>query len=263
MTLKVALLQMQSTDNLDFNLKQISDLLVRVSNDVELVCLPENCLFLRLGSLMHFFTLEELKPLQALAKKFNKTLLLGSVALHEGPEHFNATVSVDSQKIEIVYKKIHLFDVDVEGETPQRESAHFSAGSHPAVFQFGQFRFGLSICYDVRFAELYLEYSRRNCDVLLVPSAFLVTTGERHWHILLRARAIENQMYVLASAQSGIHSSKNGSRKTFGHSMAVDPQGEIICEAHREGPEVLEVTLKQKDIELCRRAIPMFQHRRL
>jgi predicted amidohydrolase len=163
----------------------------------------------------------------------------------------------------VVYVKTHLFDVDVEGAPPVRESDHFVGGGGPATVELKGWKFGLSICYDLRFAELYLKYAEA-VDVILIPSAFLVPTGQAHWHVLVRARAIENQCFVAAPAQSGEHTSvaSGPSRRTFGHSLVVDPWGAVLLDMeHAPGAAVVE--LKRDLIEKARRQIPMQGHRRL
>lgn len=133
------------------------------------------------------------------------------------------------------YQKIHLFDIKLEGQEAFRESDEFANGTLPAIIDVKGFKIGLSICDDVRFSELYHQYHRHQVDVITVPSAFLVTTGLAHWHTLLRGRAIEGQCYVVAPAQTGVHTSahgKAGQRETFGHSLAVNPWGEILVEVN-------------------------------
>jgi len=164
-----------------------------------------------------------------------------------------------------VYRKIHLFDVDVVGQKPVRESDVFARGTETSVFEIKGWKFGSSICYDVRFPELYLRYAREEVDAILVPAAFLTTTGRAHWEILLRARAIESQAYVLAAAQGGTHQGiKGGTRETHGHSMIVDPWG-LIVEEIQDSSEVrvARATLKVDRIEAVRRQIPMKNHRTL
>jgi predicted amidohydrolase len=155
-----------------------------------------------------------------------------------------------------------LFDVEVAGAPPVRESDYFNGGSEARVVEIDGWKFGLSICYDLRFAELYLRYAREKADVILVPSAFLVPTGEAHWHVLLRARAIEAQCFVAAPAQSGEHHSDSQVRKTYGHSLVVDPWGKVLAEL-KESPQIQVVELDRELITKARRQIPMGGHRRL
>ena len=272
--LRVALIQLQSNDSVDHNEKQIFQLIDHAlqGSDVDLVVLPENALFFQVGPFdLQNRTLFSLKnPIferwNKMVKTKNVALLVGSVPLQEGDRVFNASVFLDDNgDPRVVYRKTHLFDVEVEGEKPVRESDQFAHGFGPQILEVKGWRLGLSICYDLRFPELYLEYGRRQVEALLVPSAFLATTGEAHWEVVLRARAIENQAFVLAPAQGGVHTSISGdrTRTTYGHTMAVDPWGRVIGAIDEPKPEVLVITLDPAVIRQVRRQIPMDQHRRL
>ena len=156
------------------------------------------------------------------------------------------------------YRKIHLFDVDL-AERSYRESATSAAGTEPVVIEAAGLRIGLSICYDLRFPELYRALAAKGADVLVVPAAFTVTTGKDHWHVLLRARAIESQTYVVAAAQWGKHP---GGRMTFGKSCVVDPWGEIVAQAS-EGEGVALADVDPDYLQRVRQSLPSLQHRRL
>ena len=154
------------------------------------------------------------------------------------------------------YDKIHLFGLS-RGDERFDESATIEAGRTPVVFDAGPWRVGLSVCYDLRFPELYRRLLP--VDLIVVPSAFTYTTGSAHWEILLRARAIENQCYVLAPAQGGVH--ENG-RRTWGHTMLVDPWGEVLA-VQAEGEGVVAGVLERRRIDEARRSLPALQHRLL
>ncbi len=156
------------------------------------------------------------------------------------------------------YDKMHLFAF-AQGSERYDEGRTLEAGSTPVALQALALRVGLSICYDLRFPELYRALMRPPCDLLVVPAAFTHTTGEKHWELLLRARAVENQCYVLAAAQGGRHD--NG-RRTWGHSMVVDPWGEVLacCE---EGPGLALAELEPERIAKVRAQLPALAHRRL
>jgi deaminated glutathione amidase len=156
------------------------------------------------------------------------------------------------------YDKIHLFNFD-NGRERYDESALLDAGSAPVVLQAGALRVGLSVCYDLRFPELYRALMSPPCDVLSVPSAFTHTTGRAHWELLLRARAVENQCYVLAAAQGGTH--ENG-RRTWGHSMVVDPWGEVLG-VLPEGEGVVMAEVDAERLASVRLQLPALKHRRL
>ena len=156
------------------------------------------------------------------------------------------------------YDKIHLFAFDKDGES-FNEGRTLIAGTEPVALQMGPLRVGLSICYDLRFPELYRALMSPPCDLLCVPSAFTHTTGQAHWELLLRARAVENQCYVLAAAQGGNH--LNG-RRTWGHSMIVDPWGEVVdMLPEGEGMVIADVDLER--LAAVRSQLPALRHRRI
>ena len=156
------------------------------------------------------------------------------------------------------YDKVHLFAFD-NGRESYDEGRTLLAGSAPVALQAGPLRVGLSICYDLRFPELYRTLMQPPCDILCVPAAFTHTTGQAHWELLLRARAVENQCYVLASAQGGTH--PNG-RRTWGHSMVVGPWGEVI-DVLPEGVGFVLAELDLERIAQVRSQLPALRHRRL
>lgn len=156
------------------------------------------------------------------------------------------------------YDKIHLFDAEVNDGTPYRESATFKAGESLLIVDLGFARVGLSICYDVRFPEMYQALRNMGADIIVVPAAFTVPTGQAHWEILLRARAIENQVYIIAPAQCGTHT--NG-RKTWGHSLCIDPWGEIISDLKNQ-PGNIYCPFDAEKIKTIRGQMPVAQHHR-
>jgi nitrilase len=155
------------------------------------------------------------------------------------------------------YDKLHLFAFD-NGREQYDEGRVLEAGSTPVAFDVDGLRVGLSICYDLRFPELYRALASPPCDLVCVPSAFTDTTGRAHWELLLRARAVENQCYVLAPAQGGDH--ENG-RRTWGHSMVVDPWGEVLAQLE-VGPGVVLAQIDIERIASVRRQLPALTHRR-
>lgn len=158
------------------------------------------------------------------------------------------------------YHKMHLFDVEVSGDSQRyMESDYFCEGEAPRTVELPWGKMGLSICYDLRFPELYREYARAGCTMLTVPSAFTAKTGEAHWDVLLQARAIENQCFVLAPNQGGKH--ENG-RHTFGHSQIVDPWGRVLAMVET-GPGIAIAELNFEELAQVRRRMPVEQHRRL
>ncbi|MEO5771728.1 MAG: carbon-nitrogen hydrolase family protein, partial [Burkholderiaceae bacterium] len=156
------------------------------------------------------------------------------------------------------YDKVHLFRYD-NGRESYDEARVLEAGSELVALQAGPLRLGLSVCYDLRFPELYRALCRPPCDLLSVPAAFTHTTGRAHWELLLRARAVENQCYVIAPAQGGLH--ENG-RRTHGHSMVVDPWGEVLG-VRPEGEGVVVADVDPKRLASVRQQLPALDHRRL
>lgn len=156
------------------------------------------------------------------------------------------------------YDKIHLFKYD-NGRESYDEGRAIQAGSKPVALQAGELRLGLSVCYDLRFPEHYRALMHPPCDLIAVPSAFTYTTGRAHWEVLLRARAIENQCYVIAAAQGGRH--ENG-RRTFGHSMIIDPWGEVMAR-QEEGEGIVLAEIAPAHLASVRTQLPALEHRRL
>lgn len=275
LSLKVGLVQLTSGEDVDANVQAIWRGLEKLKSEkCDLICLPENALYLRVekktGALVAFHLREKLwDEFRIYSKQNDCALLFGSVPVLQRPsraiEVSSATVLVSSgRRPQVVYEKIHLFDVDVKGAPPVRESDEFKAGRKPGMIKVKGWNIGLSICYDVRFSELYLHYARRNVHLILVPAAFLVPTGQAHWHTLLRARAIESQAFVVAAAQSGGHRGRSGTeRSTYGHSLVVDPWGEVLVDLDEGGAKVAAVELIPERLLRVRAQIPMFRHRRL
>ncbi|MEC8291741.1 MAG: nitrilase-related carbon-nitrogen hydrolase, partial [Pseudomonadota bacterium] len=156
------------------------------------------------------------------------------------------------------YNKIHMFDVILPNGEVHAESQSYKAGTKADMVEVDGVQLGLSICYDMRFPAMYRALARAGAQVLSVPSAFTQVTGEAHWHVLLRARAIENGAYVLAPAQIGTH--ENG-RQTFGHSLIVDPWGTVIAEAGADDDFVM-AEIHMAAVNKARRALPVFSHGR-
>jgi len=170
-----------------------------------------------------------LDGIKKLAKKYKKWILIGSLIIKVSKNKLvNRSVLIDKTgKIRTYYDKIHMYDVVLSKKEKYFESKIFSAGKKIKSYNIPWGKLGLSICYDLRFPNMFRKLSKAGCDFISIPSAFTETTGKRHWHSLLKARAIENFCYIFAPAQGGKH--YNG-RKTFGHSMIVSPDGKILKE---------------------------------
>ncbi|MFZ3231920.1 MAG: nitrilase-related carbon-nitrogen hydrolase [Pseudobdellovibrio sp.] len=273
--LKVALAQLNSNDDIQSNLNSIIKLIdeaVASPNKPKLILFPENSLYFRISAEDQVKAIKKnstiWSELQSKANLAGISLHLTTAIMDQDNKIYNASILIQPAiPLKITYRKIHLFDIELVGQKPIRESDVFSNGDLPSVFEFQGIKFGSSICYDLRFSELYLAYAKQEVDVILVPSAFLVTTGLAHWESLLRARAIESQCYVLAAAQSGEHLSHQGgyagqSRKTYGHTLAIGPWGQIVQEK-AEGVGLVYLELDKSEIALVRAQIPMKSHRRL
>ena len=233
----------------------------------QLIVLPENFAFIGLGEEDKMAVAESLGsgPIQdALAgmAAANKIWLVAGgfpERAEAGKVHNTCLVFGPDGARVAEYRKIHLFDVQIPGAAEFRESRTVAPGATPVVVETALAPVGLSICYDVRFPELYRELARRGARVIVVPAAFTMHTGKDHWHALLRARAIENQVYVLAAAQFG---RANEKRQCFGHSLIVDPWGTVLADAaDREGVVLAEIDLDLQD--RVRRELPVLDHRRL
>lgn len=265
---KLAAVQMNSQPDLDHNLEEAYGLIKEAANEgAEFISLPENFAYLgdfeaRLEQSAAISTQAE-NFLSVAAKEFRVYLLGGSypVLAASGKVFNRSTLIAPDGETLAIYDKIHLFDVDLEGGESYRESNYVQPGENePVLYEAEDIgKIGLSVCYDLRFPELYRKLSEKGAETLTVPSAFTKTTGKDHWHALLRARAIENTCYVLAAAQTGTHGRK---RKTFGHSLIIDPWGNILADGG-EDTGVVYAEFKHDLLMEIRQSIPSLKHRRL
>jgi predicted amidohydrolase len=195
-----------------------------------------------------------------IARKLSIHLHIGSLAIRLTPERAVNRAFLIDPRGEIVarYDKIHMFDVDLTGGESYRESRNYRPGELAVLYDLPWGRLGITICYDLRFPALYRALAEAGASFLTIPSAFTKQTGEAHWHVLNRARAIENGCFVFAAAQAGRH--ENG-RETFGHSLIVDPWGRIIAEGGTE-PEVVLAEIDPAEVAAARARIPSLQHGR-
>jgi predicted amidohydrolase len=195
-----------------------------------------------------------------LARKLRIHLHIGSLGIKISPERaVNRSFLIDREgEIVARYDKIHMFDVDLAGGESYRESRNFRPGESAIVADLPWGRLGFSICYDLRFPALYRALAEAGASFISIPAAFTRQTGEAHWHILIRARAIENGAFVFAAAQGGMH--ENG-RETFGHSLIVDPWGRIVAEGGTE-PGIVVARIDPAEVAAARAKIPSLQHGR-
>jgi nitrilase len=235
--LKISVIQMNSQGSKDENFKQAEGL-VRAAADSDcpdLVALPEMCLCLT-GDRNEIKRSGESVPggatvtrLSLLAKELKVYLHVGSIVEVENDEHFNTTVVFDRQgQLVAKYRKIHRFDAVLPNGTELAESKVFGRGHDIVTYQASGVTIGCTICYDLRFPALFRELRRLNSSVIVVPAAFHFSTGADHWELLLRSRAVETQCYIVAPAQ--VHDYDAGKKTNFGHSIVVDPWGQVVAQ---------------------------------
>ncbi len=233
---RVSCIQLRSNNNILYNLNKTRKLIVKaVKQKADFIITPEVSSHFSLNKkeLLKVCTSMEndlyLKGISKLAKKYKKWILIGSLIIKlSNSKLVNRSVLLDTKgKIKTYYDKIHMYDVVLSKKEKYFESKSFSAGKKIKTFKLPWGKLGLSICYDLRFPNLYRKLAKAGSLFLTVPSAFTETTGKKHWHSLLKARAIENFCYIFAPAQGGTH--YNG-RKTFGHSLIISPDGQILKE---------------------------------
>jgi len=264
---KVALVQMQSGLEPQANLAALLPAIEEAKRGgADYVLTPEmtNILALKRDHLFAKIVAEETDPtlaaLREVAKKHGMYIHIGSLAVKASPEKAaNRSFLIDRKgEIAARYDKIHMFDVDLAGGESYRESSNYRPGEVAVVADLPWGRLGLSVCYDLRFPALYRALAEAGASFLAIPSAFTKQTGEAHWHVLMRARAIENGCFVFAAAQGGRH--ENG-RDTFGHSLVVDPWGRILAEAGTE-PAVLVAEIDPAEVAAARARVPSLYHGR-
>lgn len=264
---RIAVAQMTSNSNREHNLETCR-LLIEEADGVgaRLLCLPENFAFigeneqanLEMAEPLHGPTIMQFRKW---AQDHAMWLSLGGFqeTKNSHKKMANAHIIVDPQgNIRAVYRKLHLFSARIGDKTDFDEGKHTEAGTHLRSVETPVGHLGLSICYDLRFGEMYNAMARAGAEVMLVPSAFTAVTGKAHWEVLLRARAIESQSYVAAAAQTGQHNEK---RRSHGHAMIIDPWGTIIAQCS-EGTRIAVADLDLAYVHDIRRRMPVLQHRR-
>jgi predicted amidohydrolase len=265
-TMRVALVQVEARDDVADNLSRAAAMAAEAAVDADLVILPEYVQY-RGGAAGFRASAAPVPgpttaPLAAVAREHGCWVLAGSHAeASSDPERpYNTAALFDrSGVLAARYRKLHLFDVSVDDGPTDMESARVTAGDRAVVASVDGVGLGLSICYDLRFPELYRDQSERGARILLAPAAFTDRTGRDHWHLLTRARAMENQCFLLAPAQCGRHSER---RSSYGHSLVADPWGRIVAE-REEAPGLLVADIDLAEIDRVRQALPALTHRRL
>jgi predicted amidohydrolase len=276
---KLSAIQLCSVPDIGENFRTIDRYLETLTtesshDDEHIVVLPECCLFFgskdqqQLGlakesdqlAYQNLFVSTLQEQLSRLAKRYSVNLVAGSIPLlSTDGDKFTNSCCVFSSEGELLaqYDKIHLFDVDVQDSEKQyRESRYTQCGNEVVSATAAGIKIGLSICYDLRFPELYRSLTTLGADIITVPSAFTAVTGKVHWQALLQARAIENQVYIIAAGQQGVH--ENG-RETWGHSMIISPWGEILA-CLEEGGGCISADFSQEALQKVRKAIPVSEH---
>jgi deaminated glutathione amidase len=262
----IAAVQLNSQPDTDQSLDAAGILVKRAAESgAAMICLPENFAFLgdekkKLEQSAEISAKVE-TVLPEWAREFGVFILGGGYPKPAGKgKIYNRSAIVDPKGDFLsYYDKIHLFDVDLSEDETWRESETVEAGKHEAVVckQDGIPAAGFSVCYDVRFPELYRMLAIQGAELLTIPSAFTRPTGEAHWEVLLRARAIENSCYVIAPAQTGQHGSN---RKTWGHSMIIDPWGRVLANAGTD-PGYITAEFDRAILEDVRKRLPSLRHR--
>lgn len=267
--MKLGLVQLDSRDDLQANLEQAESLIMHAAKQgADFIALPE-VLHLRVGQGMAGRYLETAETIPgpitqrfaSRAKSLGVHLLLGSIgeASTDPKRIYNTSVLLGpAGDVLARYRKVHLFDVQVDEDTADRESDRYLSGDAIVTAETTMGRVGLSICYDLRFPELYRALALAGARVVFVPANFTKTTGAAHWLTLLRARAIENGIFVVAPAQCGAFP---GGFEAYGHSLIVDPWGRVLVQMDDQ-PGMAVVALDLKEVDRVRAKLPSLQHRR-
>ncbi|RAP38837.1 hydrolase [Candidatus Marinamargulisbacteria bacterium SCGC AAA071-K20] len=265
--LQVGLAQINSTEDVDNNLETCQRFVTEAkTKNVEFLLFPEVFNFRKTGkwSALKPESLDgrSISTLKAWAKEAKLHILAGSIceSIPNSKKVYNTSVLINpAGEINAVYRKIHLFDINHD-EAKIQESKWYEAGKDPVVASIGDKQLGMSICYDLRFPELYRNYAKKGVEMISIPSSFTKPTGEAHWEVLCRARAIENQAYVLAPNQVGKGAA---GVETYGNSLIIDPWGCILAQGGGNTQELLVSTLDFEKLEAIRNKLPSLRHRQL
>ncbi len=266
-TLKVACIQLCAGQNIADNLKT-SEQYIRqaAAKGAEFILTPEQTVLMELSGKALFDNIypqdkcPSLAHFKNLATELKIHLCIGSIAFRnpDGSVANRGFLIAPNGNIISQYDKIHMFDIQLKNGDAYKESATYKAGNKLAYAETETFKFGHTICYDLRFPKLYNQLAQKGAEIIVVPAAFTVQTGSAHWHILLRARAIETGSFILAAAQGGTH--QNG-RKTYGHSIIISPWGEILAELKTKADKVptgfIMADLKLDEVSKTRANIPV------
>jgi predicted amidohydrolase len=259
--MRLSLVQITVGPHIDKNFQKVDKFINQaLSFDPDLILLPECFLFLS-NLKKTSFTMDHdyILHYQKFTKINKVNLLLGSLPILDKGKVYNRSILINQEgSISSYYDKIHMFDVILKNNEEYRESDTYTPGSSLKSMKINGDLIGHSICYDLRFPKLFRELSKKSCKAIVVPSAFTYTTGKAHWHCLLRARAIENSIFIVAPNQCGTNEEN---RSTYGHSLVVNPWGEIISEA-TDSEMVLNCEIDLKSVEKYQNSIPVLKHDR-
>ena len=261
MQLKTALIQLNATEDTKENINKAISLCNKAAKKANFILLPEVFTFRKTTPKSTLpkepIPNETTNTFSQLAKRSKTWILLGSLYEKDKNKCYNTSILINPKgEIQAKYQKMHLFNLK-HNKTIIDESKEFIAGKTPTMTKINEFNIGLSICYDLRFPELYRFYSAQNAHILTCPASFTKPTG-LHWDTLLKARAIENQCYILAPNQYGVGA---GKIETYGKSKIIDPWGNILKEASTDQTEILYETLKMETILKIRKKLPALNHK--
>jgi predicted amidohydrolase len=267
--MKVALVQMNSNEDKKRNISRTVQFIKEaLTENSQFILLPEVYNYRspgvdqeRINAIVEYIPDESIIPFMEIAKRHKVYILAGSIyeKIDNSTKAYNTSILINEEgEITAKYRKIHLFDAIV-GNTKIKESDQFIAGTEAVLAKIKKFNAGISICYDLRFPELYRKYFYMGANILCIPSSFTKPTGTAHWEILLRARAIENLCYVLAPNQVGID---NNGVESYGNSMVINPWGEIIARASENNEEIIYCDIHEKQIRFARRRLPSLKNRK-
>jgi len=266
-TFRIALLQMQTGNDLAANLESVKSMTREAAgNHVQFVLMPEYALMMDgSGRVMRERALDAdggaaLEALQGLARELSVWLLVGSLTLKTtGDRIANRSYLISSDgRVVASYDKIHMFDATLPDGKSIRESSAYCPGDRAVIAETPWGKLGLTVCYDLRFPQLYRTLAHAGAHYLSVPSSFQRATGKVHWHTLIKARAIENACFVFAPAMCGEHP---GNRTTYGHSLVVDPWGEVLADGG-EAPGIVYADIDPSHVSRIRRMLPCLEHDR-
>ena len=264
--IKTACVQLTSGPDIAENLKSAEELIREAAGQgAQFIATPENTDQIRryvkdrIESSGDMDSHIAIPHFSKLADELNIWLLIGSIGIPRGDRLANRSMLFSPEgKITQTYDKIHMFDVTLSRNEFYKESNEIDPGDEAVIADLGDAKLGMGICYDIRFPHLWRDLAKQGAEILSAPSAFTVPTGQAHWEVLLRARAIETGCFVVAPAQTGEH---EGGRKTYGHSMIINPWGEILAAMDAE-IGIIAADLDLEEVTKARAAIPALQHDR-